>query len=151
MPRCFAAWATDFPALTRSWRAEIVSGCNGGRPRVRPCFLALIRPSLVRSEMRRRSKCAIRKAEQRERKADPAKLSLDGSLCAIGERVQENDVMRLKNDANGPTLSPPLGLSHPIQRGCATAAAIGSSKRLIRRPRLAILAPHGRPLWECRV
>jgi len=59
MVRCFAAWETDFPALTRSWRAKTVSGGNGGRPGVRPCFRALTKPSLVRSGIRRRSKCAM--------------------------------------------------------------------------------------------
>ena len=59
MPRCFAACETDFPAPTRSWRAEIVAGGNRGLPGMRPCFLALANPSLVRSEIRRRSKRAM--------------------------------------------------------------------------------------------
>ena len=59
IPRCFAVCETDFPASTRSCRAEIVSGCNGGRPGFRPCFLAVASPSFVRSETSRRSNCAM--------------------------------------------------------------------------------------------
>ena len=41
------------------WAAETVSGSSGGRPGVRPRFLAAAMPSRVRSEMSRRSKCAM--------------------------------------------------------------------------------------------
>ena len=56
----------------------------------------------------------------------------------------------LKNALNRLTLPLPLALSRSKLRGYATAAAIGYTKRLICRPRQAILASNGWPLGECR-
>jgi len=57
----------------------------------------------------------------------------------------------LKNALNRLTLPLPLALSRSKLRGYATAAAIGYTKRLICRPRQAILASNGWPLGECRI
>ena len=53
MPSCFAARAGDNPAAMSFSAAETVSGSSGGRPGVRPRFLAAAMPSQVRSEMSR--------------------------------------------------------------------------------------------------
>ena len=57
--RLVAARAGDNPAAMSFSAAETVSGSSGGRPGVRPCFLAAAMPSRVRSEMSWRSKCAM--------------------------------------------------------------------------------------------
>ena len=59
MPSCFAACPAVIPASTRFCKAKTVSDPRGGLPGFLPFSLAAWIPSLVRSEISLRSKCAM--------------------------------------------------------------------------------------------
>ena len=93
MPRYLAALVTDVPLSTSSCRAETVSACSGGLPGVRPRILAASRPSFVRSDISRRSKCAIAErtrdgiAAARKRGKKPGRPPLPGEKVSAAEQL----------------------------------------------------------------